>query len=115
MFGTAAVSGDSSFGIGQLRLIGAATSAVTLVLLVYERWAWRWPLLRRVAESTGTPVVHGTWRGTVQSREQDGSLAEPLDCYLVVRQDVLEPSDPNNVRALRLPVADGPDRRGNAR
>src|SRR5438874_2103486 len=59
-----ALTGDSVDEQG-LRWLGSVTGGVTLLLLAFDRWLWRWPLVRWVTELTGSRVIHGTWRGTL--------------------------------------------------
>lgn len=57
-----------------LRWASGAASAVVLIVLIYERWAWRWRGIRRAAEWAGRPVLHGTWRGELSyERGADGN------------------------------------------
>lgn len=58
-----------------------------LLLVVWDLWVWRWPLVWR---STSRPRVDGLWR--VQLHPTDGSRIPPggnrgpVDAYIVVRQ-----------------------------
>jgi hypothetical protein len=65
-----ALTGDSIDDNG-LRWLGGVAGGVTLLLLAFDRWIWRWPLIRRLSELTGQRVIHGTWRGTL-SYQADG-------------------------------------------
>jgi hypothetical protein len=69
------LTGDSIDKQG-LRWLGGLTGAITLLLLVVDRWAWRWPLARAVTERLGYPVLHGTWEGRLgyeaDERDQPG-------------------------------------------
>lgn len=60
------------------RWVSAAATGVVLVLLVYEKWAWRWPLIRLAAEWAGRPVIHGTWKGELHyerdAKDEPGSI-----------------------------------------
>ncbi len=71
IFGMASLTGDSIDENG-LRWASAAASGVILLVLAYERWVWRWPLISRLAEWTNRPVLHGTWKGTLEF-ERDAS------------------------------------------
>jgi hypothetical protein len=66
---------------------GAAVSTAWLLLVVFDRWAWRWPGICRLVSR---PVVHGTWRGTLTSHWKDPATGERVatdpDVYLVVNQ-----------------------------
>ncbi len=64
----------------------SASGAVVLLLLVFDRWAWRWPAVRRVVPRR---VLHGTWKGELQTTWSDpetGRTPGPIECYLVVHQ-----------------------------
>lgn len=65
MIAVSALTGGSIDEDG-LRWLGGAAGAITLLLLTYDRWIWRWPLIRRLSEITGQRVIHGTWRGTLR-------------------------------------------------
>lgn len=64
MLGLTALTGDSIDEQG-IRWIGGVAAGITLLLLAFDRWIWKWPLVRKLAELTGTRVIHGTWRGTI--------------------------------------------------
>ena len=48
------------------RWIAGATSAVVIVYTVYEKWIWRISVFRKISEMSGTPILHGTWKGVLQ-------------------------------------------------
>ena len=57
-----------------------------LLLLVYDRWAWKWPGLCRM---TSRPVLHGTWKAVLRSDWIDPETGEgqpPREAFIVVRQ-----------------------------
>lgn len=70
----------------DLRSISIASAAVTLALLLFDRWAWRWRGVRWLSELTGSRVLHGTFRGTFDYlRDGDGNPGSgPI--YLAVHQ-----------------------------
>jgi hypothetical protein len=70
----------------DLRLIGVLTSAVTLMLLVFDRWAWRWPVIRWLSERTGSRILYGTWRGTFDYREDGQGNPGSGRIYLAIHQ-----------------------------
>ena len=80
----------ASVQIGWLRLLGGIAGIVVLVLLFFDRYAWKW---RGVQRLTHRRVVHGTWKGTLVSNWIDADTNErvpPLECYLVVHQTYSE-------------------------
>ena len=61
---------------------GTIITGVTLILLVIERWVWRWPLVRSVLR---VPDLGGTWRVELESSwDGDGGGAQTI--YVVVHQ-----------------------------
>jgi len=72
MFVLSTLTGDSIDQQG-MRWIGGVTGGITMLLLAFDRWIWRWPLIRRLSELAGARVIHGTWRGTLHyTRDADG-------------------------------------------
>jgi len=66
--------------------ISGIASAIALILLAYDRWVWRWPLVRLVAERTGTPVLHGTWNGTLTYEADAEGNPGSADFYMTIQQ-----------------------------
>jgi hypothetical protein len=68
-----------------LKLYSIAGAVVTVVWLIYDRYLWRWTPVRRL---TGTPLLAGTWRGSLASSHAAaaGSLAPPISVVLRVSQ-----------------------------
>jgi hypothetical protein len=66
---------------------GSAVSAATLLLLAFDLWLWRLPLVCRLVKR---PLVHGTWRGTLSSYyinpETNQRVAPAPDVYFVIKQ-----------------------------
>lgn len=64
------------------RSFGIAANVIVLLILVFDRWAWRWPVVRALVRR---PVIHGTWQTELRTtfRDREG---EPIESYLVVRQ-----------------------------
>jgi hypothetical protein len=76
MFALSALTGDSIDASG-LRWLGAVTSGVTLAVLAFDRWLWRWPLVRWITELAGARVIRGTWRGVLRyTRDETGTPGE---------------------------------------
>jgi SMODS-associating 2TM, beta-strand rich effector domain len=59
-----------------------ATSAVTLLLLAFDRWLWRYAPFRW---AVSRPVLHGTWK-MIQRTTYESRAAETMEAYLVVHQ-----------------------------
>lgn len=66
--------------------ISGIAGAIALILLTYDRWVWRWPLIRKVAEWTGTPVLHGTWKGTLAYEADADGKPGSTDFFMTVQQ-----------------------------
>jgi hypothetical protein len=69
-------------GAAKYATVGAVITGVTLILLVIERWAWRWPGVRSVLRM---PDIDGTWRVELESNYAGEGGGEQT-IYLVVHQ-----------------------------
>lgn len=66
---------------------GAVVSAVSVVMLVFDVWAWKLPLVRGFLIKR--PVLYGTWKTELQSDWIDPDTNEgipTIHCYTVIRQ-----------------------------
>jgi SMODS-associating 2TM, beta-strand rich effector domain len=67
--------------------IGPAVTLAGVMLWLWDRFIWRWPVVRSIA---GRPVLHGTWHGELVSDACDEvtGIQVPVDSdvYLVIRQ-----------------------------
>lgn len=69
-------------GAARYATAGAVITGITLILLVIDRWAWRWPVARRILR---VPDLGGTWRVELESSyEHEGGGAQTI--YLIVHQ-----------------------------
>lgn len=85
MFLLSLVTGDSIDQDG-FRWLGGVTGAVILAVLFFDQWLWRAPGVRRLCELAGHPLIHGTWRGTLNyERDGEGNPGR-TDIYLAIRQ-----------------------------
>src|SRR5438874_3975270 len=80
----------TSLRVSFLRPYSAAVGAGVVALVAYDRWLWRWSLVRRLSH---LPVLRGTWRGTLTSTWKDrasGKAISPIPVFLAVRQTASE-------------------------
>lgn len=85
MVGLASLTGDSIDENG-LRWITGVAGGVTILLLAFDRWAWRWPGIRWLVEITGSRVIHGTWRGTLRYVADGEGHPGEQPVYMAVHQ-----------------------------
>jgi hypothetical protein len=64
------------------KAVVTATSAVTLLLLAFDSWLWRYAPLRWAVRR---PVLHGTWKVT-QRTTYEPRADETMESYLVIHQ-----------------------------
>jgi hypothetical protein len=64
------------------KAVVTATSAVTLLLLAFDSWLWRYAPLRWTVRR---PVLHGTWKMT-QRTTYEPRADETIESYLVIHQ-----------------------------
>lgn len=69
-------------GAARYATAGTVITGVTLILLVIERWAWRWPGVRHFLR---VPDLEGTWRVELKSSYEGEGGAEQM-IYLVIHQ-----------------------------
>jgi hypothetical protein len=58
-----------------LRTTSIAASVVTIIFLLYDRYLWRWPIVRAF---TGKPLIAGTWRGVLKSDYVPPGKSKPV-------------------------------------
>lgn len=69
-----------------LKPYSTAVTAVIICFEIFNRWLWR---LGPIPRLIGCDVLHGTWRGTLQSTRIDPVThrpAAPISSFLVIRQ-----------------------------
>jgi hypothetical protein len=79
------LSGGSE-ALPSVRSISIASATVTLALLLFDRWAWRWLGVRWFSEITGSRVLHGTFRGTFDYLEDGDGNPGAGTIYVAVQQ-----------------------------
>lgn len=65
-----------------LKYLGGIASIVVVVLLIFDRWGWRW----LPAAVTKRPSLQGTWRALLQYQWPEGTPIQTKDCFIVIRQ-----------------------------
>jgi hypothetical protein len=65
-----------------LRAVIPASSAVILLLFIFDRWAWRWSCVDKLLKR---PNLHGTWKCELRS-SYEGRAGEVIESYLVIDQ-----------------------------
>jgi hypothetical protein len=74
---------------GPAAVLGLSDAVAVILLGVsgFERWGWRWRRLH--PNLIGTPDIHGTWRGVMNSSyviPTTGLVRPPRVVYLAIRQ-----------------------------
>lgn len=71
----------------MLAPFGMVVSALSLVLLIFEVWAWQLPLIN--GWIIQRPVLHGTWKTLLHSdwiNPETNAGIPAIECFIVVRQ-----------------------------
>ena len=70
----------------SLKALNAIAGAVSLLWLIYFKWAWRKPYIRKIIFR---PDLNGTWLGQFRSdwTNSNGDGVHPGDFILVIRQN----------------------------
>lgn len=69
-----------------VRPLGVVMSLTIVALGLYDRWLWKLGPLHRLQKQ---PILHGTWKGSLQTTWQNpesGEVPGPIEVYMVVRQ-----------------------------
>jgi hypothetical protein len=65
-----------------LKYVGGIASMVVVLLLIFDRWAWRW----LPAAVTKRPNLQGTWRAQLHYQWPEGTPTQTKDCFITIRQ-----------------------------
>lgn len=65
-----------------LKYLGAIASVVVVLLLIFDRWGWRW----LPDAITKRPNVQGTWKAQLHYQWPAGTPTQAKDCFIAVRQ-----------------------------
>jgi hypothetical protein len=81
-----AVLTNQSTQATALKTFSIAGTVVTIVFLLYDRFIWKWKVVRAV---TGKPLIAGTWRGILQSdyiRPGETQKIDPIPTVIRFKQ-----------------------------
>ena len=83
-FGLLWVAGQP-ISLSGLGLFDWIPSVILLVVGLFDRFAWHWPVVKRLCRVLD---ARGTWRGELLStwKGEDGKTLPPIKCFLVIRQ-----------------------------
>lgn len=76
------LASGGTIDLNLAKVVATSSTLLILFLLAFDKWLWRWPLLRRLH---GRPVLHGTWRTELRT-DYEGRRDEVIECYLVIDQ-----------------------------
>lgn len=65
-----------------LKYLGGIASVIVVLLLIFDRWAWRW----LPVAVTRRPDLRGTWTAQLQFQWPEGTPTQTKACFVVVRQ-----------------------------
>lgn len=65
-----------------VRAVVPASAVVILFLLAFDRWLWRWPVIRLLVSR---PILHGTWKTELRTSYRQRA-DETIEAYLVIDQ-----------------------------
>jgi hypothetical protein len=83
-FALSVIYNSSTGAATALRAYAYSTSIAIFLFLIYDRYVWHWPIVRRV---TKKPDLRGTWKGELKSSYlRDGKPLSPIPSILRIRQ-----------------------------
>ncbi len=74
--------GSGAVSLNTAKIVISASSIVTILLLAFDRFLWRWPGVRRLHKR---PVLRGTWKTELRTTYEERK-DEVIDCFLVIDQ-----------------------------
>jgi hypothetical protein len=76
-----------SIDTNLLRWTSGITSTITILWFIYERWIWRYSIFQKLSHyHFKTPVIHGTWKGTLAYQTDANGKEGEVDIYLSIQQ-----------------------------
>lgn len=85
IFLLSSVTGDS-INDNLFRWISGATSIVVVTWTIYDKWLWRKWIFRYLAQFLHMPILHGTWRGTLQYERDEQNQSGETEVYVAINQ-----------------------------
>lgn len=82
------ISGEPVY-VAILKPANHVLLAITLLLTTYEKWLWRWPLIKLIVKR---PDLNGIYQGTIVSEWIDpatGKKLPPIPAFISIRQTLL--------------------------
>jgi SMODS-associating 2TM, beta-strand rich effector domain len=74
--------GSGAVSLNTAKIVISASSIVTILLLAFDGFLWRWPGVRRLHKR---PVLRGTWKTELRTTYEERK-DEVIDCFLVIDQ-----------------------------
>jgi len=74
-------------GLEAIKALPDAIGIYAILLFLFIKWAWRWRLFR--GWLVNIPILHGTWKGQLQTTWRDPKTDEvpgPVAIYVTIRQ-----------------------------
>ncbi len=71
----------------MLAPFSTVVGTVSLALLIFDTWAWKWFIFR--GWLIKRPILCGTWKTTLQSdwvNPETGEVIGPIECFMIMRQ-----------------------------
>jgi hypothetical protein len=90
------------------RWISGASSTVVIIWAIYEKWIWKWSIFSKLSMFMDNPILHGTWKGTLNYEKNAYGKAGKVKIYLSVHQTLTtiavraffkKPSESNSIVA----------------
>ena len=65
-----------------LKYVGGIASVVVVLVLIFDRWAWRWVPVG----ISKCPNLNGTWKAQLHYQWPEDTPTQQKDCFIVIRQ-----------------------------
>ncbi len=81
------LQGQPVLSLAFLRPFGVVVGMIVVIVGVFSRWAWAWPLFR--GWYVKRPDIRGTWKVVLQSNwtnPETGKVTPPITAFVAIRQ-----------------------------